>query len=379
MPVPPRPQRKAENFLRTKRFRPGSTLAAVEATAVFADVDTGVDDAIALLYLLASPDSDLVGIASTGGNVAVQQVCLNNLALLELCGVRGVPVSKGADAPLREQNPTAENIHGAHGLGYAELAPGSGALTDYDAAAAWVRAAHEHPGQLVGLATGPLTNLALALRAEPALPTLLRRLVIMGGSFDPANRTAPVAEFNIRTDPEAAVEVFAAWETTEPQHLPIICGFELTERIALTPAILGRLVATVDGADPAPAALMSALQPPGTRSTAASPVIRLLEDAMRFYFEAHHRRGHGYLAYLHDPLAAAVALDPTLVAVRPAAVHVELSSPRGQTIADWSGGKFHARIGVDVDPTLFFDRFVQRIGTFARKRPQSGGGHGEVV
>lgn len=355
-------------------------VAAVEVLPIFADVDTGVDDAIALTYLLASPDAELVGIASTGGNVAVQQVCRNNLALLQLCGVGGVPVSKGADSSLRGPAPTAENIHGAHGLGYAELAPGSAALTEYDAATAWVRAAQDHPGRLVGVVTGPLTNLALALRVEPALPTLLRRLVIMGGSFDPADRTAPTAEFNIRTDPEAAAEVFTACETPGLQQLPIICGFELTERIALTPAILARLAAIARGADAAPATLMNALQPPGTRSTATNPVIRLLEDAMRFYFEAHNKRGDGYLAYLHDPLAAAVALDPELVATRPAAVHVELAHPRGQTVPDWSGRrKPNARVGVDVDPAVFFDRFVERIGVFARKRPQAGGGHSEVV
>lgn len=331
---------------------------------VFADVDTGVDDAIALVYLLASPDAELVGIASTGGNVAVQQVCLNNLALLELCGVTGIPVSKGADSPLHGPTPTAENIHGAHGLGYAELAPGSGALTEYDAAAAWIRTAHDHPGQLVGLATGPLTNLALALRIEPALPTLLRRLVIMGGSFDSTDNTAPAAEFNISTDPEAAAEVFAAWEALQPQRLPIVCGFELTERIALTPAILGRLAAA---ANP-------------TSSTATSPVIRLVEDAMRFYFEAHYDRYGHYLAYLHDPLAAAVALDPALVPTRPAAVHVELTDPRGRTVPDWSGRRQpNAQVGVDVDPAVFFDRFVARIGAFARKRPQASGEHGEVV
>ncbi|HEU4360647.1 MAG TPA: nucleoside hydrolase, partial [Mycobacterium sp.] len=120
--------------------------------------------------------------------------------------------------------------------------------------------------------------------------------------------------------------------------------------------------------------------PPGTRSTAASPLIRLIEDAMRFYFEAHNRRGHGYLAYLHDPLAAAVALDPELVAVRPATVHIELTDPRGQTVPDWSGRRQpNAQVGVDVDPAAFFDRFVARISAFAGKRPQSGGGHGEVV
>ena len=96
-------------------------------------------------------------------------------------------------------------------MGYADLPPTDGRLTGYDSATAWVRAAHAFPGELVGVATGPLTNLALALRAEPALPTLLRQLVIMGGSYDHRGNTTSVAEWNISVDPEAAAEVFAAW------------------------------------------------------------------------------------------------------------------------------------------------------------------------
>ncbi|HET9876070.1 MAG TPA: nucleoside hydrolase [Mycobacterium sp.] len=321
------------------------------ALPVFADVDTGVDDAIALVYLLASPDAELIGIASTGGNVAVQQVCRNNLALLDLCGVAGVAVSKGADSPLRGPPlRTAENIHGPQGLGYAELAPGGGRLTGYDAAEAWVRAAHDHPGQLIGLVTGPLTNLALALRAEPTLPTLLHRLVIMGGSFGRRSETAAATEFNIRADPEAAAEVFTAWGKRAPQRLPIVCGLELTEHIAMTPALLSRLT-TAAGCEP------------------PNPLIRVLEDALRFYFEAHDRRGHGYLAYLHDPLAAAVALDPELVTARPATVHVELADTpaRGRTNAAWTGREPNAQIGVDVDPEAFFDRFIDRVGAFAHR------------
>lgn len=311
---------------------------------VFADVDTGVDDAVALVYLLADPRARLVGLASTGGNVAVQQVCRNNLALLELCGAPGVPVSKGADAPLDGPAHTAETIHGPQGLGYAELPPGTGRLTGHDAAAAWVVAARAHPGQLIGLATGPLTNLALALRAEPALPTLLRRLVIMGGAF--SGERAGWAEFNIGADPEAADEVLKAWAAVAPQRLPIVCGLDLTRHIAITPAILALLPAPSD-----------------------SPVIRLLDDALRFYFEAHDARGHGYLAYLHDPLAAAVALEPGLVTTRPAAIRVELmpGAARGRTIADWETGQPNALIGVGVDPTAFFDRFVQRVGALAHR------------
>ncbi|WP_024440357.1 nucleoside hydrolase [Mycobacterium sp. UM_WGJ] len=309
---------------------------------VFADFDTGVDDAVALVYLLASPDAELVGIAATGGNVAVQQVCRNNLALLELCGATGVPVSRGADRLAH----TAENSHGPQGLGYAELPPGTGQLTGYDAAAAWVAAAREHPGQLIGLATGPLTNLALALRTEPALPTLLRRLVIMGGTF--SGERSGWAEFNIGFDPEAAAEVFTAWGAVAPQRLPIVCGLDLTRHIAITPAILARLA-----------------------DNRINPVVRMLNDALRFYFEAHEARSHGYLAYLHDPLAAAVALDPTLVTTRPAAVRVELApgDARGRTIPDWDAAQPNALIGVSVDPAVFFDRFVQRVSVFAGSLP----------
>ena len=100
-----------------------------------------------------------------------------------------------------------------------------------------------YPGELIGVATGPLTNLALALRAEPALPALLRRLVIMGGSYDHLGNTTPVAEWNINVDPEAAAEVFAAWsgKDIEAQRLPILCGLNLTRSVAVTPEILARL------------------------------------------------------------------------------------------------------------------------------------------
>lgn len=169
-------------------------------SVVFADVDTGIDDALAVIYLLASPDADLVGIASTGGNIAVGQVCANNLSLLELCGAADIPVSKGADEPLGGRWPDHPKFHGPKGIGYAELPASNRRLTDYDATTAWIAAAHSHAGDLIGLVTGPLTNLALALRAEPALPRLLRRLVIMGGMFD----GQPITEWNIRVDPEAA-------------------------------------------------------------------------------------------------------------------------------------------------------------------------------
>jgi purine nucleosidase len=310
-------------------------------SAVFADVDTGIDDAMALILLLASPDADLAGIASTGGNIGVDQVCANNLGLLELCRAADIPVSKGADEPLCGHWPQHAKFHGPNGLGYADLPPTDRRITRRDAVAAWVDAAHAYAGELVGLVTGPLTNLALALRAEPALPSLLRRLVIMGGDFGAAT---PQGEWNIRVDPEAAAEVFTAWAGR--QQLPIVCGLDVTRKVAMTPDILARLVSAAG-----PSALTG-----------------VIEDAMRFYFESHEARGHDYVAYMHDPLAAAVALDPQLLTTRVATVDVELSEPRGSTAADWSVSREpNAQIGIDVDPAAFFDRYIDRVGAFARR------------
>ncbi|CAJ1507947.1 nucleoside hydrolase [[Mycobacterium] burgundiense] len=345
--------------------------------AVFADLDTGVDDAMALVYLLASPEAELVGIASTAGNVSAQQVCENNLALLELCGRPDVPVSLGAAVPLSIPLRTAEDTHGPAGLGYAELPAPRTQPSTHDAAQAWIRAAHAHPGELIGLATGPLTNLALALRAEPELPRLLRRLVIMGGSFDYRGNTTPVAEWNMLVDPEAAAEVFAAFDRPEGHagELPLVCGLNITESIVLTPQILARL----GDAAGAPTRTMRPDDAPGTRSAAANPLIRVLEDAMRFYFEFHAQQDEGYLAHLHDPFAAAIALDPGLVTARAATIDVELygTLTRGMTVADVAGhwGRPpNAAIVVDGAAhtgrplaEVFFDRFIARVGPFLQR------------
>jgi purine nucleosidase len=335
---------------------------------VFLDVDTGVDDALALIYLLASPDADVIGIASTTGNVVVQQVCENNLGLLELCGRPDVPVSKGPEETLCGPLSAPSRVHGPRGMGYAELPPSNSGLTSYDSATAWVQAARRFPGELIGVATGPLTNLALALRAEPALPTLLRRLVIMGGSYDHRGNTTAVAEWNISVDPEAAHEVLTAWSVkgVERQRLPILCGLNLTRTVELTPEILTRLAAAAGSTT----TVMSAHDERGTRSSAANPLIRVIEDATRFYLEGYYDNGHGYLAHMHDPLAAAVALDPELITTRPAAVDVELTGTltRGMTVTDWSGRREpNAHIGISVDQAVFFDRFIERVGPFAHE------------
>ncbi len=279
--------------------------------------------------------------------------------------------------PLRGPTGFARNVHGSHGLGYAELPPSGHELAGADAATAWVRAARAHPGELIGLATGPLTNLALALRAEPALPRLLRRLVIMGGAYDYRGNTSPVAEWNIKIDPEAAAEVFAGWspaDDTAAAERPILCGLDLTRHVALTPELLSRLAAAAESTT----TVLSASDEPGARSAASNALIRMIEDAVRFYFEAYSKVGHGYRAFLHDPLAAAVALDPELVTTRAATVDVELTGTltRGMTVTDWTGRwgrQPNVQIGTAVDPARFFDRFIERVGAFARRVGAAGG------
>ena len=156
--------------------------------------------------------------------------------------------------------------------------------------------------------------------------------------------------------------------STSGADLPIVLGLNLTENIAMTPTIFTQL-AEAAGSSTVP---MSAIDVRGTRSVASNQLVRVFEDAMRFYFEFHFDQGEGYLAHLHDPLAAAVALDPGLVQTRTATVDVELigTLTRGMTIADWSGRRGrspNAQVGVGVDPAAFFSRFIGRVGPFARR------------
>ncbi|GAA5049449.1 nucleoside hydrolase [Nocardia callitridis] len=336
---------------------------------ILIDVDTGIDDSLALLYLLASPEAHLIGIAATAGNVPAAQVAANNLAWLDVCRAPEIEVALGAAQPLAIPLRTTEDTHGPCGIGYAELPASTRELSARSAARLWVEQARAQPGEIVGLCTGPLTNLALALREEPRLPTLLRRLVIMGGAFHHPGNTTPTNEWNVHVDPEAAKAVFDAFSAAPPQRRPIVCALDITETIEMRPHHLLRLA---ERAQSLPLEHLSESTPPG-RSATSNPVIAHLTDAVRFYFEFHQQHDQGYLAHMHDPFAAAVALDSTLARTRPATVDVELSGTltRATTVADWSGmwgREPNADIVIDTDPARFFDSMIAKIGDFARNR-----------
>ena len=340
----------------------------IDRTSLIVDVDTGIDDSIALLYLLAREDADIVAVLSTAGNVPTAQVAANNLAWLELCGRTDIEVAVGADGPLSVPLRTTEDTHGPQGIGYAELPAPELRPSGRSAADAWVELTRERPGELVGLVTGPLTNLALAIRVDPELPHRLRGLVVMGGAFEYPGNTTPVAEWNISVDPEAAAEVFAAFSAVPPERAPIVCGLNLTERIVLTPDHVRRFA---ELAGSAPIEDIEPTDPPGLRSAASNPLVRHVCDAVRFYFEFHRDHAQGFIAHLHDPFAAAVALDPSIATYRAATVDVETEGriTRGQTVADrhalW-GRSPNARIAWDTDESVFLEDLITRLAAFAR-------------
>ncbi|MFC9934066.1 nucleoside hydrolase [Glutamicibacter sp. NPDC127525] len=339
------------------------------------DCDTGIDDALALAYICSLDHVQLEAVTSSPGNVDMEQVAANNRALLTLCGKFDVPVMVGARAPLMIPLVTTPETHGPQGVGYAKLPdPESNAMASNDSVNHWIDAARANPGELTVLLTAPLTNFALALRREPRLPWLLRKVVIMGGAFYYQGNTTPTAEWNTHVDPHAAKEVFAAYTAAAEQgldssKLPIVCSLDTTERFEMQPDFLTKLSEEAGCAEPE---IVQASDPEGTLSKSSNPLVRYLSDALRFYFEFHRHYDQGYIAHVHDYFAAGVAAGTLDYQTRPATVDVETESALlfGTTVADFRGlwGKpANAHVVVANDPEAGFAELVQRLGALARK------------
>ncbi len=179
------------------------------AEPVYLDVDTGADDALAIMLAVLHPALDVRGITTVVGNVDLAQVTRNTLQVLELVGADDVPVVSGAECPLVAPARSAAMVHGTNGLGNAQLPPPARRPTGDDAVA-FLRdelLAAPEPVTLIGLA--PLTNLALLFQSAPEVKSKIRKLALMGGAVEVGNATA-VAEFNIYHDPEAADIVFSS-------------------------------------------------------------------------------------------------------------------------------------------------------------------------
>lgn len=378
---------------------------------LFLDCDPGIDDAIALAYLCCQDDVEIVGIAASGGNVATAQVVENTRGWLSLAGRSDIPVHVGHSIPLARQalqmDPKASETatgeapeyadltHGETGRGYARLPAPSTPVSSVTAAQAWVDAAHAHPGQLLGVVIGPATNLALALEIDPDLPSLFKRLFIMGGAFNYRGNTHPTTEWNVTFDPESTAQVLAAFDRTNQEerlaHLPVIAPIEATEAVEMTPERLATILdgASADGAD-----------------DRWQSVLAQLAEALRFYFEFHESDGLGYLAHIHDPFVLACALSwarqhttastgtepegsdsdvreaSAPVPVRGTAgdlpwastlwapVDVELTGTltRGETVADWLG-RWGRPVNAEIIRAIDAPAFLDHLSTTLMKGP----------
>lgn len=279
---------------------------------IFLDVDTGVDDTLAILYAALHPDIEIAGVGAVWGNVEVETAARNSAHALVLAGAADVPVAVGAAGPSNGDAAVyAHHVHGDDGQGNAgDPSFTGGATWDGDAADLLVSLARERPGELALVATGPLTNVALALERSPELPDLLSDMTVMGGAaYAPGNIT-PVAEANVHCDPEAAAAVFAApWKLT-------VVGLDVTMRELLDESHLARLAA-------------------------GGPEGRYAAQILPFYFDFFADAAFGErLSCMHDAIAVAVAAG-TLGLREAPLVHAEVDATkgpgRGQTIFDLRG------------------------------------------
>lgn len=278
---------------------------------LYFDCDTGIDDSMALAYLLASPEIDLVGVGTVSGNIDSAQAARNTLALIQLAGRDDIPVAVGAAHPQAGTYAgPVPHIHGHNGIGDIILPGSARPAVAQDAADLMIQLARTHPGQLRLLATGPLTNIAEALRRDPELPTLIEDITIMGGAAHQSGNISPVAEANISNDPEAAAEVLAApWDITlVPLDVTLTHTLEEEDRQLL-----------LNSGRPLPTALGN-----------------MLDLYFEFYVSTYGRR----CCAAHDPLAAAIAVGgvvPTLAPVVNVVVDTTHGPGRGQTICDLRG------------------------------------------
>ena len=336
-------------------------------TPILIDCDTGIDDSLALLYACASADAEIVAVTCVGGNVEARQVAENTRAVLELAGRAEIPVALGREQPIARPLMIAPETHGPRGIGYAQLPPATTPLRDRHGADLIIDEVRRRPGELTLVTLGPLTNVALAVLREPALPSLLRGLVMMVGSYRAPGNTAPTTEWNAAVDPEALAIVLRAWAPENrdlgpaPPPRPVCLGLDVTEHAKLLPDHLAQL------------ARRAGCNPDGSALTGGAPenaVVRFLADALRFYMEFHSRYDGFYGAFIHDPLALAMALEPGLGRPEALTVDVELGGrlTTGETVTDWRriwGRPPNVDVVVEVDIAGFFTRFIERVGGLA--------------
>jgi inosine-uridine nucleoside N-ribohydrolase len=301
------------------------------------DVDTGIDDAMAILYALNRPGIRLEACTTTFGNTDVDTATRNTLSILELAGRGDVPVARGSARSLvRSFVKSANHVHGENGLGGISLPEPSAAPVGEHAADLIIRMARENPGAITLCPVGPLTNIALALTRAPDIADLLKEIVVMGSTiFQPGIQgiPTPLADANFWNDAEAAQIVLRSGAKVT------LVGMDVTMKVLLTRAMREEIAS-------------------GGR--AGATMMRIAG----FYVNSYETMYPGIAGCgLHDPLAAAIAEDRSLATIERMCVDVELAGQltRGQTVADrrrTAKGRENADVCLDVDVGSFRERFV---------------------
>ena len=272
------------------------------------DVDTGVDDAVAILYALANPQFEILGISTVAGNQTLDKTTHNTLAVLEYLGRPEIPVAAGAAAPWMQPLHTAPQVHGENGLGNVELPAPTIRPQPEDAVGCMRRWIESCDRPVTIAAVGPLTNIALLLKSCPDLKSRIERIAIMGGGAFRGN-ASPVSEFNIYVDPEAARMVFAS-------GVPLLmCGLDVTMKAYATKEDIDAFAAI------------------GNRAG------QMCADIFRFYYDFHMSGVRGKLpgCAIHDAVPVMALIHPELFHGEDAYVEVDLDGvyTRGCTAADF--------------------------------------------
>jgi pyrimidine-specific ribonucleoside hydrolase len=321
---------------------------------IIIDTDPGIDDAMAIFLALRSPELKVEAITPVAGNVPLDLTLPNALRLVEIAERTDVPVAAGASHPLLRHLATAGHVHGVNGLAGVEF-PEPKTKPVHEAAPALIRRiVRENPGEITVVAVGPLTNVALALRADPELAHMIPAIAIMGGSLSGGNMT-PAAEFNLYVDPEAARIVFDA-------NIPLtMVGLDVTRKCLVSEQHITRL------------------------EVANNPVSQAAGKILRATYERMRHGGEVTDIALHDALAVASLIDHDVITRKDYYVEVE-------TVGEWTAGqtlgydghapvrkspqmetsapeppptelpyKPNAQVAVGVDPARFFDLLIRRL------------------
>ncbi|WP_438448719.1 nucleoside hydrolase [Gorillibacterium sp. sgz5001074] len=302
---------------------------------IILDADTGIDDALALAYLAASPEAELLAVTVTYGNTPLSNALRNTIELMKRLQLT-VPVYSGAEAPMVRTKRYSGAFHGEDGLGESLGVGEAPPHTPIRASDFIVEQAHRHGKDLTVVTTGPMTNLAEALLTDPSLADKLGGAVCMGGAVAAPGNVTKFAEANVFMDPEAANTVFTS-------GLPVmLIGLDVTRKTLLTEADTRRW------------------------RDSGSGLGRFFADFTAFYLDA-YKRHYPYLkgCALHDPLAVGAALHPEWVRTVPFFLHAETDDDsRGRTIENLfppEGARPNVEVALQVEAEAFMKDFFAKV------------------